>query len=249
MSNGDAERFSPLLLARILGIVSVAGIVTGAFSIGYVDDTLIVAGNAPATIHNILAHESLFRLGFAAHLFEMLLNIADEILFFILFRRVNGVVAAISMACGLVGTAIEGLNMLNAYAPLQIAMESSALRTFGPEQLQALSYTFVRLQDAGLLISFAFYGLDELLGGFLIYRSKFLPRILGVLLGIAGLCYFTHSFLSFLAPSLDARLYPYILYACLPGEGLSSLWLATVGLNVAKWRAWASEPRADAAPA
>lgn len=248
MSNADAERFSPLLLARILGIISLAGIVTGAFSIGYVDDTLIVAGNAPATVHNILTHEHLFRLGFVAHLFEMLLNIADEIIFFILLRRVNVIVAAIAMACGLVGTAIEGLDLLNAYAPLQLAMDGSTLRAFSPEQLQALSYTFVRLQDAGLLISFAFYGLDELLSGFLIYRSRFLPRVLGLLLGIAGLCYFADSFLSFLAPSWEARLYPYILYACLPGEGSISIWLATVGLNVAKWRAWATYPRPEAAP-
>jgi len=249
MPNSDAEGFSPLLLARILGIVSLAGIVTGAFSLGYVDGRLIVAGNPAATIQNILAHENLFRAGFAAHLFEMLLNVAGEILFFILLRRVNAVVAAISMACGLVGTAIEGLDLLNGYAPLQLAIEGHALGALSPGQLQALSYTFVQLEGAGVVISFAFYGLDELLGGFLIYRSRFLPRVLGVLLGIAGICYFTHSFLTVVAPALDARLYPYILYACLPGEALSALWFATVGVNVAKWRAWAGEVQGEAASA
>jgi hypothetical protein len=243
MSNSDSERFSPLLLARILGILSLLGIVTGAFGIGYVPDALIVAGDASATVHNILAHETLFRLGFASHLFEMLLNIPSEIIFFILFRRVNGIVAAVALGCGLVGTAIEGLDMLSAYVPLKLAVEGSALGAFSPEQLHALSYISVQLQDAGLLISFAFYGLDELLSGFLIFRSRFLPRVIGVLLAISGLCYFSHSFLGFLAPSLDARLFPYILFPCLPGEGLSSLWLATVGLNVAKWRAWTAEPR------
>jgi hypothetical protein len=206
MANSDSERFSPLLLARINGIAALAGIVTGAFSIGYVQSTLIVAGNASATVHNILAHETLFRLGFAAHLFEMLLNIAGEIIFFVLIRRVNGIVAAIVLGCGLVGTAIEGLDLLNGYVPLMLAVQGNALSAFSPEQLQALSYIFVRLQDAGLLISFAFYGLDELGSGFLIFRSRFLPRVIGVLLGISGLCYLTHSFLSFLAPSLDARL-------------------------------------------
>lgn len=245
MSNSDSERFSPLLLARILGILSLLGIVTGAFGIGYVPSVLIVAGDASATVHNILAHETLFRLGFASHLFEMLLNIPSEIIFFILFRRVNGIIAAVALGCGLVGTAIEGLDMLNAYVPLKLAVEGSALGAFSPEQPQALSYISVQLQDAGLLISFAFYGLDELLSGFLIFRSGFLPRVLGVLLAISGLCYFSHGFLSFLAPSLDARLFPYILFPCLPGEGLSSLWLATVGLNVAKWRGWAAEPRGE----
>jgi hypothetical protein len=81
--------------------------------------------------------------------------------------------------------------------------------------------------------------------GFLIFRSRFLPRVLGVLLAISGLCYFTHGFLSFLAPTLDARLFPYILFPCLPGEGSISLWMATVGLNVAKWRAWTAEPQGE----
>jgi Domain of unknown function (DUF4386) len=247
MSNSEWDRFSPLLLARICGTVALAGIVAGAFDIGYIRSTLIVAGNAPATIHNILAHETLFRLGFGAHLFEMLLNIVGEILFFFLMRRVNRIVAAIVLACGLVGTAIEGLDLLNAYAPLVLALNANTLGAFTPQQLQSLSYIFVQLQDAGLVISFAFYGLDELLSGFLIFRSGFLPRAIGILLSIAGLCYFTHSFLSFVAPSVSARVYPYILYACLPGEASIALWMAIVGLNVDKWRAWTQVPQAELA--
>ncbi|MGO9302474.1 MAG: DUF4386 family protein [Candidatus Korobacteraceae bacterium] len=68
MSNSQPERFSPLLLARVAGIVGLLGIVAGAFDIGYVHGTLVVAGNPAATLHNILAHEALFRLGFSAHL-------------------------------------------------------------------------------------------------------------------------------------------------------------------------------------
>ena len=204
-----------------------------------------MANDAAATAHNILAHETLFRLGFASHLFELLLNIPGEIIGFLLLRRVNGIVAAIALCCGIVGIAIEAVDLLGAYVPLKLALEGSALGAFSPEQLHALSYISAQLQQAGLLLSWVFYGIDELATGFLFFRSGFLPRILGVLLGISGLCYFTHGFLSFLAPSLDARLYPYILFPCLPREGLSSLWMATVGLNVAKWRAWTAEPRSE----
>jgi hypothetical protein len=245
MSNFDSEGFSPLVLARIVGILSLAGIVTGAFGIGYIPNTFIVDGDASATVHNILVHETLFRLGFASHLFELLLNIPAEIIGYILIRRVNGIVAAIALCGGVLGISIEAVDMLSGYVPLKLAVEGSALGAFSPEQLHALSYISVQLQDAGLLLSFVFYGLDELLSGFLIFRSHFLPRVLGVLLGISGLCYFTHGFLSFLAPSLDARLYPYILFPCLPGEGSISLWMATVGLNVAKWKAWMAEPRGN----
>lgn len=242
-SNADPERFSPLVLARILGILGLLGIVTGAFDIGYVQNTLIVSGNASATLHNLSAHETLFRLGFSAHLFELLLNIPGEMIGFILLRRVNGVVAAISLGCGFVGIAVEAVDLLAAYVPLQLALGGATLGAFSPDQLHAVANFAARFQQAGLLLSWVFYGMDELTTGFLIFRSHFLPRVLGVLLGLSGLCYFAHGFLSFLAPALDARLYPYILYPCLPGEGLTSLWMATVGLNVAKWRAWTTQPQ------
>jgi hypothetical protein len=245
MSKSDVERFSPLVLARMAGILGLIGIVTGAFDIGYVQSKLIVADNAAATLHNIVAHETLFRLGFSAHLFELVINIPGEIIFFFLFRRVNGVVAAIALGCGVVGITVEAADLLSAYLPLKLAIEGSALGAFSPQQIHALSYLSAQIQEAGLLLSWVFYGADELLSGFLIFRSGFLPRFLGVLLGISGFCYFMNGFLTFLAPALDVRLNPYIAYACFPGEFLSSLWLATVGLNVAKWRAWTAEPKGE----
>jgi hypothetical protein len=250
MPGSDSERFSPRLLAprllaRIVGILGVAGILTGAFDIGYVQSKLIVAGNASATLHNILAHQTLFRVGFSAHLFELLLNILAEIISFYLFRRVNVLVAAVSLCAGMVGIAVEAVALLIAYVPLQLAVAGSALGGFTPEQLHAFASFSMQWKQAALLLSWAFYGLDELAGGFLIFRSRFLPRVLGILLAIAGLCYFTSGFLSFLAPSLHARLYSFLSFACLPGEALTSLWMATVGLNVAKWKAWTTEPQSE----
>lgn len=242
MGSSHPERFSPLALARTVGILSLIGIVTGAFDIGYVRSALIVAGNASATAQNIAAHETLFRLGFTAHIVLLLCNIPNEVISFILFRRVNVVVAAIAMSCGLIGTAIEGIDMLNAYVPLKLAAESGVMGVFSHEQLQALSYLSMQLQDTGLLISFVFYGFDEMATGFIIFRSGFLPRILGILLAFAGLAYFTDGFISFIAPSLQARLMPYLLFPCLPGEGSIALWLAIVGLNVERWRVWKTDP-------
>ena len=241
--HSDSECFPPRLLARLLGILGLAGIVTGAFDIGYVQSTLIVAGNASATLHNIAAHETLFRWGFSAHLFELLLNIGGEIIGFYLLKRVNVFIAAISLFCGFVGIAVEAVDLLGAYLPLQLAIGGSALGAFSPEQVNALAHLAARLQQGGLLLSWVFYGVDEIASGFLFFRSGFIPRVLGLMLALSGLCYFTHGFLSFLVPALDARLYPYILYPCLPGEGLSSLWLATMGLSMARWNAWSAGNR------
>jgi hypothetical protein len=243
MTDALLGQSSPRRLARIAGICAVVGIVTGAFDIGYVRSVLFVAADAAATARNILAHETLFRAGFGAHLLLLLCNIPAEIIFFVLFRRVNLVVAAVAMACGLIGTAIESLDMLNSYVPLQLAIDVHAMGTFTPQQIESTSYLALQLQNVGLLISFVFYGLDEMLGGFLIVRSGFIPRAIGALLGIAGLCYFAHGFLSVLAPGFDARLYPYILYPCLPGEGSTAIWMATAGINVARWTAWTASRR------
>jgi Domain of unknown function (DUF4386) len=234
----NSERFSALLLARIWGILSLLGIVTGAFDIGYVQNTLVVSGNASATLHNIATHQTLFRLGFSAHLLELVINIPNEIIGFILLRRVNAIVAGIALCCGAVGISVEAVSLLCAYVPLHLAMGGTALAAFTSEQVLALTNLSTHLQEPALLLSLVFYGADEIASGFLFFRSGFLPRILGVLLGLAGLSYFTHGFLNFLAPKLDGRLLPYILFPTLPGEGLSSLWLAIMGINVAKWRAW-----------
>jgi hypothetical protein len=248
MASNELERWSPLVLARISGVLGLAGIAFGAFDIGHIRSALIVAGNPSLTVQNILAHETLFRLGFTGHLLEMLCNAFAEIIGFYLFWRVNLLVAAIALFCGFLGIAVESLDMLNSYVPLKLAAEAGAMGSFSPEQLQSLSYFSVQLQDTGLLISFLFYGMDELLTGYLVFRSRFLPRVLGVLIGIAGFCYIAQTLLFFAAPSVDARLFPYILYACFPGEALSSLWLATIGLNVVKWRAWRLEPSVQPQP-
>jgi len=236
-SNSDCEGISPRLLARILGVLGLLGILTGAFDIGYVQSTLIEPGNSSATLQNIQAHETLFRLGFSSHLLELVLNIPGEIISFILFRRVNAILAALALCSGVVGIAVEAVDLLSAYVPLKLAIDGN-LGAFSPAQLHAMSNFAAQLQQAGLLLSWVFYGIDELAGGYLIYRSRFLPAFLGILLGLSGLCYFAHGFLSFLAPPLDAWLYHYTAFASLPGELFSSLWLAIVGLNVAKWRAW-----------
>lgn len=245
MANSESERFSPLALARTLGILGLLGIVTGAFQIGYVQNALIVPGNPAVTLHNLLAHQALFRAGFSAHLFELLINIPAEILTFILLRRVNSILAALALSCGFLGIAIEAVDLLYAYLPLKLALESSALGAFTADQLHAVANLSAQLDQAALLLSWVFYGVDEIFTGYLLFRSRFFPRVIGILLLLSGLGYFTHGFLYFLAPAIDARIYPYVIYPCLPGEGLTNLWLAIFGINVAAWHAWAAKPPSE----
>jgi hypothetical protein len=229
---------SPVALARIAGVLALIGIASGAFDMGYVRNVIVIAGDAGQTLANLQTHESLFRLGFAAHLVLLLCNVAGEIIFFLIFRRVNLVLAGIIMAAGLVGTAIESLDLVLAYAPLSVLADSATLTSFSADQMKGLTYQALQLENAGFLISFAFYGIDELLGGWLVFRSGFMPRSIAILYGISGFCYLSQSFISFLSPALEARVFPYILFPCPVGEVLISLWLAVMGINLARWQAW-----------
>ncbi len=200
----------------------------------YVRGRILMSGNAVATAHNLLTYGALFRSGIALHLFMVMLNVVAEVIAFFLFRRVNPLIATMALGSALVGASIESLDMLTSLLPLHIAGEHT-MAAFSAPQRDALSYLALQLQDAGLLISFLFWGLGEVLTGYLIFRSGFLPRILGVLLGISCLVYLSDPLLSFGCPAIGALLSPTALALCLPGELLTALWTATVGLNVEKW--------------
>ncbi len=107
------------------------------------------------------------------------------------------------------------------------------------EQLQALVLLFLKLHAQLYTISLVLFGSYNLLIGYLIFRSTFLPRILGVLLAISGLCYLINCFANFLSPAFAAHLLPYIL---VPGgaELVLALWLLVIGVNAQRWKEQAS---------
>jgi hypothetical protein len=120
-----------------------------------------------------------------------------------------------------------------------------SLSAFDGAELQALAHTFLRVRDQASGIAFVFFGLYCVLIGYLIFRSTFLPRILGALMAIAGLCWLTGSFTSFLSPPLASLLRPYLLAGGI-GEAALTLWLLVKGVNTQRWReqaAAAEEPR------
>src|SRR5215831_9249091 len=109
---------SPQHLARIAGSLYLIIIVGGFFAIGYVPAALVVPGDAAATAHNILAHELLYRLGLVAHMIILVCNIPLALIFYELFKVVNRRLALLVVFFSLVGSAIEGANILNQFAPL-----------------------------------------------------------------------------------------------------------------------------------
>ena len=221
---------SPRRKARIAGVFYLLEMLTGAFAIIFVGGRLFVFGDAAATATNILAHESLLQLGFAANLIQFACYVAVTGLFYDLFKPVNKSLSLLAAFFSLVGCAIGAVSCLFEFAPLTVLGGAQYLNVFTLEQLQALSLMFLKLYGQLFNISFVFFGFYCLLIGYLIFRSTFLPRILGVLMAIAGL-----GWLTFLSPALTHALSPYILAAGL-GEVLLTLWLLVAGVNAERWK-------------
>ena len=232
----NADEISPQISARIAGFLYLTIITLGIFAEVFVRERLVVNLDAAATARNILAHEQLYRLGFVAGIIVCLCGLPLTLIFYNFFRLVNRSLALLEVFFALVTISIESVNLLNHFAPLILLGGERYLSVFNAEQLQALGYMSLRLQAVGFNLSLAVFAFDCIISGYLIFRSTFLPRILGVLLAIAGLCYLTNSFASFLSPAFADHLFPYILIPSFIGELSICLWLLIIGVNVTKWK-------------
>jgi hypothetical protein len=231
---------SPRLKARISGVFYLLEMLTGGFAIVFVGGRLFVSGNAAATATNILAHESLLRLGFAANLLQFACYIGVTGLFYDLFKPVNSGLSLLAAFFSIVGCTLGAVSCLFELAPLAVLGGAKYLTVFNVEQLQALGLTFLKLYAQAFDISFVFFGFYCLLIGYLIFRSTFLPRILGVGMALAGLCWLT-----FLWPPLAHSLSPYILAPGILGEGSLTVWLLAMGVNAQRWNEQASAAAAE----
>ena len=221
-------------IARIGGLIYLVIIVGGIFAEMIVRGELVVHGNAAATAHNIMTHELLYRWGFAAEVFYCACNIPLIIIFYNLFGVVNKNLTLLVVFFSIVGTAIENVSLLAHFAPLVFLGNGHHLGAFTAEQLQDLAYTSLQFFEYGFSIALVFFGFYCLAMGFLIFRSTFLPRIIGVLLAIQGLCYLINSFANFLAPKFAAQFFP-VLAASGIGEVSFCLWLLVIGVDAMKW--------------
>ena len=228
--------WSPRRLARIAGGLYLINIIGGFFAIGYVPAALIVPGDAAATAHNILTHELLYRSGLVAHIIILLCNIPLALIFYDLFKVVNRRFALLVVFFTLVGTAVEGANILTQFAPLMLLGSGHYLSVFTPEQLQALAYLPLDSQAISYNMQQVIYAGYLLAAGYLVFRSTFLPRTMGVLLAIGALCYLTYSFADFLVPGFAAHLVPYIQVPSGLAELSLCLWLLVIGVNVQRWK-------------
>jgi hypothetical protein len=223
--------------ARIAGVLFLLSMIAGGFGEFYVPTKLIVSRDAAATAKNITASMSLFRMSFASYLVEAVCDIALAWIFYVLLRPVRRDLALLAAFFGLVSTATFAIAELFYFAASFILGGADYLKTFSPEQLNSLAMLSLKFYGVGGGVFMVFYGIACILRGYLIFRSGYLPKVLGALLALAGLGFVAHNFLLVLAPAYasDFLLLPMFL----AGVTLT-VWFLAKGVDVPKWEAKAA---------
>jgi hypothetical protein len=231
---------SPQNYSRIGGVLYLIIIAIGLWGEAFVRETFIISGDATATAANIRSMESLWRFGIAAELVLLLCAVTLTWIFFVLLRPVSANLALLATFFNLVSMAVEAVIQLNLLAALFPLGNATYLKAFTPEQLAGMAYLPLKLHGYGFAVSLIFFACDCLVMGYLIFKSEYLPKALGVLMQVAGACYLTNSFALLLAPHLADRMFPAILVPAFVAELSLAMWLSFKGIDAAKWEERAS---------
>jgi Domain of unknown function (DUF4386) len=231
MEQAVAEQVRAVRQARVAGLCYLLVIAGGLFAEVFVRGTLIEPGDAAATVRSIAAHEALWRWGLAVHLLYLVAAIVMNVLICGLLRAVEPTLARLALVLSIASVTVEASSLLQLYLPLAMLEEGSALTTLGGAQRQALSYLAIRMFPIGFGFSLLFFAGFCVLVGALILRSRLVPRLIGLLMVLAGACYAANTLALVLSPALSERLLPAILLPPFVGELSLALWLLVKGLK------------------
>lgn len=226
---------SPQRFARAGGALYLAIIVLGGFAEGFVANKVLVPGDAAATAHNILVSAGLWRLSVAGNLLVVIFAVPLLWIEYLLLRPVNKQLVLLAVLFNLVSLAVEAISKLFLLVVMPTLASADFMRAFAPQQLQILANLALRSHDIAFNIALIFFGFTCLVNGYLIFRSGYLPKFVGILMQIAGLSYLTACFAALFAPAFADLITPAILLPPLIGESSFCLWLLVRGVNVTKW--------------
>lgn len=195
---------------------------------GYVPRKVIVHGNAAATASNILAHETLFRFGIAGEIIGQAGFIFVALALYDLLKGVSRRYASMMVMLIVMSVPIAFVNELNSIAALVLVRGADFLSVLDKTQREALAMLFIKLHGQGFVVAEMFWGLWLFPLGLLVYRSRFLPRFLGVWLGLAGVAWVLLSLTGILLPEYQDKVDTYSQPAMI-GEIVFMLWLLIMG--------------------
>jgi hypothetical protein len=213
-------------------VLFVLSFVGGGFGEAYAPAQLIVSGNATATAHNVIASAQLFRLGFVTYLLEAFTDVALALLLYVLLRPVHANLAFLAVLFRIMATATFAFGEVFYFAPALILGGDAYLKTFSSGQLNTLALLSFNVYGFAGGFSQVFYGIASIILGYLMFRSGYLPRVLGALWVLGGLCFVASTLAMVVAPSLAS---PILLVPQLLASLSMGLWLLVRGVNLVKW--------------
>jgi uncharacterized protein DUF4386 len=229
----SAESIIAQRYARVAGVLILLSLVFGGWGEAYVPSKLVVSGDAAATARNILSSPLLFRSGFAAYLVEAVCDVTLALVFYYLLKPVDRRLALLSAFFGIVATVTYAFAECFYFAPSLILSGAEYLKPFSAEQLNSLALLSMKLFNAIAGIFLGFYGLATAVRGYLIYRSGYLPRTLGILFVVGGVSFVIDNVAIVLAPAYSSQL---LLVLMAPAGIAMMLWLLVRGLNTEEWQ-------------
>ena len=173
---------SPQVYARIGGVLYLIIIAAGILGEIFVRGTLVVSGDAAATANHIMASPLLWRIGIVGDIIMHVCDVPLMLIFYVLLRPVHKNLDLLAVLFNLIQTAVLVANKLNLLLPLFLLDNANYLKAFTPDQLHALAYLLIKMHGYGFGIGLIFFGFECLVVGYLIFKSGYLPRILGVLI-------------------------------------------------------------------
>jgi hypothetical protein len=212
-------------LARVSGILYLLVIAAGMFAELFVRQALFVSGDALATGNNIQANEIFYRFGFVADLINLICGLPIILFFWVLFRPSHPYLATLSLLFAVIANAVFASNLSNQLQPLLILGNEAYLQVFQPNQLAVLGTVALRIQTQGYAIGLVFFGFDIIILGYLIFKTNYIPKILGILYALAGFAYLINSFVMFLSFKFNNSVFQYVFIPIFIGEFSIALWL------------------------
>ena len=221
-------------LARIAGLLYLCVGIFGGFSEGFVDPRMYVAGNAAATVGNVVASPGLVRLGVVAHLLDGTFFVFLALTLHVLLQHAQRNVARAMLVLVALATGIICLNAVFQFEALRVATDGTYAAAFGAAGSDALVLLLLDIQHYGTLVAQVFFGLWLVPLGYLAHRSGLYPRWLSSLLVVGGVCYLVDLLAAFLAPTLGRSIHAFVVIPSAIAEIGMVLYLLVAGVRTAK---------------
>lgn len=215
--------------ARVAGVLMLLSIIFGFIGEMILPGKIIVSGDAAATAANITGHPMLFRFTFAAYLVEGLCDVALCVIFYILLKPVDRNLALISAFFGIASMITFAIAQASFFSSSLVLRDSGGMLAFTPEQRQAMAYLAIRIATMIATLFICLYGIASMIRGYLVIRSGYLPKVLGILWFIGGASFFLRCITYILTPAYST---PLMLLPMILGGFPMMFWLLFKGVDV-----------------